>query len=331
MQIDWLAYIFAFLMVFSILMYTILDGYDLGVGLLLKNANWYEKDRMIASIGPFWDANETWLILGVGLLLVAFPIAHGVILTHLYLPVALMLFGLIFRGVAFDFRAKVDAKQKWRWNAKFFYGSLLATLSQGYMLGSYITGFDASWAGTLFACLVAVALVSAYSLIGACWLIMKCEGELQFKAVTWAKHYLLNAIVCLVAVTVVTPSVSSRIFEKWFSFPAIIALLPIPITTVLLAIALYMVLRHMPLPKDRYAWLPFALTIAIYIFSFAGLAYSFFPFIVPEKLTIVEAAASSESLFVILIGAIVLLPILLVYTVFSYYVFHGKATALRYD
>ncbi|MEM7620994.1 MAG: cytochrome d ubiquinol oxidase subunit II [Pseudomonadota bacterium] len=328
---SWLPYTFAFLMGLSMLIYAVLDGYDLGVGMLIDNANWHEKDRMIASIGPFWDANETWLILGVGLLLVAFPAAHGVILTELYLPVAIMLFGLIFRGVAFDFRAKVPYQQKWRWNNKFFYGSLLASLAQGYMLGSYIIGFDQSLSGIMFSCLIAVAIASAYCLIGACWLIMKCEGSLQVKAIAWAKYHLINSVVGLVAVSAATPLISKRIFEKWFSFPEILFLAPIPIATGLLIGTLYLLLRKMPFAQDKYCWLPFILTIAIYILSFVGLAHSFFPYIVPEKMTIVEAAAAPASLFIMLIGALIVLPILIGYTALAYYIFHGKATELRYD
>lgn len=328
---SWLPYAFAFLMGLSMLIYTVLDGYDLGVGMLVDNATWHEKDRMIASIGPFWDANETWLILGVGLLLVAFPMAHGIILTNLYLPVAIMLFGLIFRGVAFDFRAKVPFQKKWRWNNAFFWGSLLAALSQGYMLGSYITGFGQDWASIVFSVLIAVCVASAYCLIGACWLIMKCEGTLQEKAVQWAKYHLVNSITGLAAVSIATPLLSERIFEKWFSFPEFLYLAPIPILAGVLIIVLYVMLRHMPFPKDQYCWAPFMITIIIYILSFIGLAYSFFPFIVPEKLTIIEAASAQESLMIMLIGALIVLPVLISYTFLAYYIFRGKAHDLRYD
>lgn len=328
---SWLPYTFAFLMGLSMLIYAILDGYDLGVGMLIDSANWHEKDRMIASIGPFWDANETWLILGVGLLLVAFPMAHGVILTNLYLPVAVMLFGLIFRGVAFDFRAKVPYQQKWHWNNKFFYGSTLAALAQGYMLGSYIIGFNTNFSGIMFSCLIAIAVASAYCLVGACWLIMKCEGSLQEKAVEWAKYYLTNSVVGLIAVSAATPLLSPRIFEKWFSLPEMFFLAPIPLLTGALIVGLYMLLRKMPLTEDRYCWLPFVMTIFIYVLSFIGMAYSFFPYIVPEQMTIVEAAAAPASLMIMLFGALIVLPILLGYTFLAYYIFHGKATELSYD
>ena len=327
----WLVLIFAFLMGLSMFIYAVLDGYDLGVGMLIKNAHTHEKDRMIASIGPFWDANETWLVLGVGLLLVAFPAAHGIILGELYMPVTVMIFGLIFRGVAFDFRAKVPFEQKWRWNSAFFYGSLITALAQGYMLGSYVIGFKTGWSATLFCCLIAVSVASAYCLIGACWLIMKCEGTLQAKSVKWAKYHLINSIVGLASVTVATPLLNQHIFEKWFSFPVILGLAPIPIITILLVIALIMLLNHMPFAKDKYCWLPFVITVAIFILSFIGLAYSFLPDIIPNKMTIFQAASSPESLMVILYGALIVIPMLIGYTALSYYIFRGKATDLSYD
>lgn len=328
---SWLPFTFAFLMGFSMLVYAMLDGYDLGVGMLTEVATWHEKDRMIASIGPFWDANETWLILGVGLLLVAFPAAHGVILTELYIPVAIMLFGLIFRGVAFDFRAKVPYQRKWRWNNRFFYGSLVTALAQGYMLGTYIIGFDKSWAGTLFSCLIAISVASAYCLIGACWLIMKCEGTLQRKAVAWARYHLLNSVVGLLSVSLVTPLINERILDKWFSYPAILIMAPVPAITGMLVIALYIILKKMPYLDDKYNWVPLIMTGCIFILSFMGIGYSFFPYIVPDQMTIVEAASAPESLMIILVGALIVLPILLAYTFLAYYVFHGKATDLRYD
>ena len=328
---NWLPFAFAFLMGLSMLIYAVLDGYDLGVGMLIDNANWHEKDVMIASIGPFWDANETWLILGVGLLLVAFPAAHGIILTELYLPVAIMLFGLIFRGVAFDFRAKAPYQQKWRWNNRFFYGSLLTALAQGYMLGSYIIAFDNSLAGIMFSCLIAVSVACAYCLVGACWLIMKTDGALQIKAISWAKYHLINSVIGLIAISIATPLISERIFDKWFSLPEILFLSPIPIITAAFIVWLYILLSRMPFHKDKYCYLPFVITIIIYVLSFIGLAYSFFPYIVPEEMTIAEASAANESLMIMFIGAVIVIPILISYTILAYYVFRGKATELRYD
>src|SRR5512135_1008580 len=178
----WLPVVFLLLMGIAMLAYVVLDGYDLGVGILLRRAEPAEKDVMVASIGPFWDANETWLVLGVGILLVAFPLAHGVILTSLYLPVAAMLLGLILRGVAFDFRAKARAHHKPLWDRAFWAGSLVASIAQGVMLGLTVVGFDYAPANLAFSLLIGLGLAAGYALLGACWLIMKTEGELQRKA-----------------------------------------------------------------------------------------------------------------------------------------------------
>ncbi len=328
---DWLPYSFAFLMGLSMLMYAVLDGYDLGVGMLSDSANEKEKDRIIAFIGRFWDANETWLVLGVGLMLVAFPAAHGVVLTELYLPVAVMLFGLIFRGVAFDFRAKVPYQKKWRWNLAFFSGSLLTALSQGYMLGFYIMGFEDSPLATLFSILTALAVASAYCLIGACWLIMKCDGGLQRKAIKWAKYHLINTIVGIGLISLTTPLVSERIYSKWFSVPEIFWLAPIPLATAGLIAFLYFILRKLPFENDRYCWVPLITTTGIFIMSFIGLAYSFYPYIIPNQMTIVEAASALSSLMIMLIGALIVFPILIGYTILAYVIFHGKAKDLSYS
>lgn len=328
---DWLPYSFAFLMGLSMIIYAILDGYDLGVGMLSRFAEDKEKDRMIASIGPFWDANETWLVLGVGLLLVAFPAAHGIILTNLYLPVAVMLIGLIFRGVAFDFRSKAKFEYKEKWNTAFFAGSFVASSAQGYMLGAYILGFQTGVAAFLFSMLIGFCVAAGYCLIGACWLIMKCEDELQVKAVRWAQLSLYATLIGIVLVSISTPIMSPRIFEKWFSFPEIFMLAPIPVMTAVLAFGLMYTLRLLPTPNDNFSWLPFVMTIGIYILCFHGLAYSFFPYIVPEKMTIVEAASAPESLIIILVGALIVLPFLIGYTFLAYWIFHGKAQDLSYD
>ena len=178
----YLPLIFAGVMGLSILIYVVLDGFDLGVGILFAATPVEHRDKMIASIGPFWDANETWLVLAIGLLLVAFPSAHGVILSALYLPVAIMLIGLIARGVAFEFRAKARAEEKWLWNRVFFAGSLVTALAQGYMLGAYVLGLEFNWTAAAFGTLVAICLTATYAAIGAAWLIYKSEGELQILA-----------------------------------------------------------------------------------------------------------------------------------------------------
>ncbi|HEY2979199.1 MAG TPA: cytochrome d ubiquinol oxidase subunit II, partial [Burkholderiaceae bacterium] len=197
--------IFMSLMGLAMFVYVVLDGYDLGVGLLLPRASDAQKDVMIASIGPFWDANETWLVLGVGILLIAFPRAHGLVLTALYLPVALMLIGLILRGVAFDFRVKAHDSHKPLWNRAFFVGSGLASIAQGWMLGRYVTGFADGLPYTLFAAAIALALPATYVLHGACWLIMKTEGELQQLAVRWAKIAWAPMVIGMALISIATP------------------------------------------------------------------------------------------------------------------------------
>lgn len=328
---QWLPLTFAGLMGLSILIYVILDGFDLGVGVLFPLANEEEKDRMIASIGPFWDANETWLVLAIGMLLVAFPAAHGTILTALYAPVALMLIGLILRGVAFEFRVKAPAPWKNTWNAAFFGGSLVTSLSQGYMLGLYVMGLETTWATVLFAVLAAIFLTIGYSFIGAAWLILKTDGLLQRKAVDWAKGGIWGLVLGLGGVSIASPLVSERIFNKWFSVPEFFLLAPLPIMSLLLISIIWVVLRRLPMMDDKFAWVPFVASIALFSLAFFGMAYSFYPYVVPEKLTIYEAASAPESLFIILIGTIFVLPMIAAYTALAYIVFRGKATELRYD
>ncbi len=326
----WLPLIFAGLMGLAILIYVVLDGFDLGIGILMARTEVEERDRMIASIGPFWDANETWLVLGVGLLLVAFPVAHGIVLGALYLPTALLLAGLILRGVAFDFRAKAQDKHKRLWDHAFFAGSLLAALTQGYMLGLYILGFAGGWAAHLFASLTAIMLAGGYAFIGACWLIIKTEGDLQRRAVGWARRASWLTAAGIVAVSLATPLVSPRIFDKWFELPNLLVLAPVPIVTAVLFAWVEILLRRMAAAADQGAARPFAGAVGIFVLSFAGLAYSFFPFVVPDRLTLWQAAAAPDSLLFILIGVIVVLPMILGYTAFSYYVFRGKARDLTY-
>lgn len=328
---QWLPLAFSGLMGLSILIYVCLDGYDLGVGVLFPFADDAEKDRMIASIGPFWDANETWLVLAIGILLVAFPAAHGMILTALYLPVAIMLVGLILRGVAFEFRAKAAALRKPMWNMAFYAGSLMSSLSQGFMLGLYIMGLEVTLFTLGFAMITAVFLTVAYSFIGATWIILKTDGALQKKAVTWARQGIWGVVLGLGAVSLASPFVSPRIFEKWFSVPEIFLLAPLPIMAGGLVLALWVTLRALPDRQDRMAWLPFTLTVALFTLGFFGMAYSFYPYVVPEQLTLYEAASAPESLFIILVGTVFVLPMIAGYTVLSYVIFRGKATELRYD
>lgn len=330
----WLPLVFMIIMGLAILAYVVLDGFDLGIGLLLPFGTNDEKDTMIASIGPFWDANETWLVLGVGVLLVAFPAAYGIILGALYLPVALMLIGLILRGVAFDFRVKAKAKHKVIWNRVFFAGSVLASIAQGYMLGRFVSGFSTSPWSQVFAAGIGVCLASGYALLGSTWLIIKSSGNLQRRAITWAKRSIVLLAMGVAGISLSTPLVSQRIFDKWFGIENLIVLWPIPAMTLVTFLVAYRSLTRLPvrLAQDNSygEWVPFAATVAIFLLAFHGLAYSLFPFIVMDTMTIWETAAASESLWFVFVGAIVVLPFIITYSVFSYVIFRGKASDLKY-
>lgn len=332
MDLDyWLPLVFMGLMGLAMLIYVVLDGYDLGVGILMADADDEQKDMMVASIGPFWDANETWLVLGVGLLLVAFPHAHGVILTALYLPVALMLAGLILRGVAFDFRVKALASHKPLWNRAFIAGSLLTALAQGWMLGRYILGFDTGWAATAFAALIAACLAAGYALLGACWVLMKTSGPLKSKSVRWARKALWGTGLGIAAVSLATPLVSARIFERWFDWPQMLWLAPIPLAAGAAFLACDRILARLDRERGYGSWKPFVLAVALFVLAFAGLGYSLFPYLVVDRIDLWQAASATSSLAFIGVGATFAVPAILAYTVWSYKVFWGKSQALSYD
>lgn len=325
-----LALIFVSLMGFSILLYAILDGYDLGVGILLPLDQKDNADTMIASIGPFWDANETWLVLAIGLLLIAFPAAHSYIFKELYLPTAVLLISLVLRGVAFDFRAKAAFSHKPTWNKVFKTGSLFAALSQGYMLGMYVMGFQSTIVAYGFSILSAFGVAAAYSYIGACWLIMKTEGELQRQAVAWARKSGLVCFVGVIAVSLVNPLIHPDVYEKWFSWPNTFLILPLPLSCFALFVFSHIQLKQLPKINDKGCWRFFVAAVLIFTLCFFGLAFSFFPYIVPNKLTIWETAAAPESLSFLLWGTIIVVPVIFSYTAFSYRVFWGKVRELRY-
>ena len=326
---DWMPVLFMALMGVAMLTYVMLDGYDLGVGMLMHRADEAERDVMIASIGPFWDANETWLVLGVGILLIAFPKAHGIVLGALYLPVALMLLGLTLRGVAFDFRVKARDRHQLGWNRAFIAGSALASLAQGWMLGRYITGFSDGLLPQVFAGLIALALPAAYALLGACWLVMKTEGALQRRAIGWAKLAWPPVVVGMGLISIATPLVSATVRARWFAMPEFIALMPIPLITLIALIAARALLNSHRVTGKLCA-LPFGAVLLVFLMGGIGLAYSLFPYVVMDRLTLWDAASARASLAVILIGVAITVPAIAAYTVFSYRVFRGKATALTY-
>ncbi|MDH4096131.1 MAG: cytochrome d ubiquinol oxidase subunit II [Betaproteobacteria bacterium] len=315
--------VFALLMGAAVLAYVVLDGYDLGVGMLMPAASDEEQDVMVASIGPFWDANETWLVLGVGILLIAFPAAHGYILGELYLPVAAMLVGLMLRGVAFELRVKAVGWHADLWNWLFWFGSFLATFAQGFMLGRYLTAFLPGWGYFLFSLMVGAALCGGYVLLGATWLVLRTEGALQKKAMAWTRWGLLWVALGVALVSLGTPMVSELVYARWFDFPETLALMLLPAAS---AAAWAWVWRAL----GRSDWQPFAGAVAIFVLAFAGLAYSVFPYVVLGWLTIWEAAAHPSALKVVLAGALIVLPFLVGYTVFAYRVFRGKAKAGLY-
>jgi cytochrome d ubiquinol oxidase subunit II len=321
--------VFMALMGIAMLVYVVSDGYDLGVGMLMHRATAEEKDMLVASIGPFWDANETWLVLGIGILLIAFPKAHGIVLGELYLPVAFMLVGLTLRGVAFDFRVKAREGHKATWDRLFFAGSAVAAIAQGWMLGRYVSGFGSGWNYPLFAAAIAAALPMAYVLMGACWLILKTEGALQEKAIAWARIAWLPMVVGLVLISMATPWVSETVRHRWFALPEIIALSAIPLTT---AVALYTVraLLGARIVRGPLCWLPFALMVGVFFLGFLGLAYSIYPYVVIDRMTIWQAASSADALKFILVGVAISVPAIAGYTIYSYWVFRGKTGELRY-
>ncbi|MFC4699810.1 cytochrome d ubiquinol oxidase subunit II [Glaciecola siphonariae] len=325
-----LAFIFAGLTCFSLLLYAILDGYDLGIGICLPMHNLQWRDKSIAAIGPFWDANETWLVLSIGLLLVAFPAAHSAILYQLYIPTSVLLIGLILRGVAFDFRAKVKQKRQRYWDYVFKTGSLISTFSQGFMLGLYIMGLEYTLASVTFAIFSGVCVSAAYALIGNCFLIMKTSGDLQLYAIKQAKKYGVFTFGGILAVCLINPLVNPSVQQIWIDSPWAILYAAIPLVCFSMLVIGYQVLKRLPLAGDAGNWLPFLITIVVFVSCFAGLVVSFYPYVVPGQLTMFEAASSPESLRIILIGAIIVIPIIFLYTAFTYYAFRGKAEDLRY-
>ncbi|QQS03537.1 MAG: cytochrome d ubiquinol oxidase subunit II [Fibrobacterota bacterium] len=327
---NWMPWAFALLLGLSFLLYAVLDGYDLGVGMLSPLESPAGRDRMVGAIGPFWDANETWLVLGVGILLVAFPRAHGEILQHLYLPVALLLIALIFRGVSFEFRKKAPESQQPHWNKAFFAGSLVASLSQGWMVGRFVTGFQPGVAAIVFAVLFSGLVVASHLLMGASWLVLKTEADLQKRALAWTRHAITAMLFLAFASSVAILATDSGLRSRMLSFPGVGLVLLLPLFGAAITVLVRLVCDALPLPDDRLAWLPFASAVAIQILGFAGLVFGFYPDIIPGRMGVTQAAASNESLGIILVGTAIVFPILIAYTVFSYWVFRGKATDLSY-
>jgi cytochrome d ubiquinol oxidase subunit II len=298
--------------------------------MLMPAATDQEQSTMVASIGPFWDANVTWLVLGIGVLLAAFPMAHGIVLTALYLPVVAMLVGLMFRGVAFEMRVKAQGWHRELWNWLFWAGSFIASFFQGVMLGRYITGFESGLGYWMFAFVVGASLCGGYVLMGATWLILKTEGEVRRKAIGWARWGLLWVALGVGLVSLATPLVSETVRDKWFDFPRTLWLMVLPAATLACGWWIWRStgrLRTGASTDDRQ---PFLAAVTIFTLSFLGLAYSMFPYVVIDRLTIWEAAAHPSGLKALFIGTAIVLPFLVGYTILSYRVFRGK-TGNLYD
>jgi cytochrome bd ubiquinol oxidase subunit II len=324
---EWyLPVIWAALLGTAVALYVILDGFDLGIGILFPTArNEHERDQMMASIAPFWDGNETWLVLGGGGLFVAFPQAYAVIMPALYLPVIIMLLALVFRGVAFEFRHV--SRSKTNWNLAFSAGSTLAAFSQGVILAGLIQGIrveDGAFAGgafdwaTPFAILCGLGVVVGYALLGACWLVMKTEGPIAVRARTQARTLLLAVLGFMAAVSLWTPLAFPRIYERWFSLPNILYLWPVPLLTALTA---FLGWRALVRGRDVA---PFAASIGLFLLGYLGLVISTYPYLVPPSLTVWQTAAVPASQVFMLIGTLVFLPLALGYTALVYWLFRGK-------
>jgi cytochrome bd ubiquinol oxidase subunit II len=325
---EWyLPVIWAALIGVAVALYVVLDGFDLGVGILFPFARQErERDQMVDSIAPFWDGNETWLVLGGGGLLVAFPRAYAVIMPAFYLPVIAMLLALVFRGVAFEFRSVADTSKKY-WNAAFAGGSTVAALAQGLILGGLIQGIkveNGAFAGgafdfaTPFALLCALGVTAGYALLGATWLVMKTEGPVADRARQHAKLLLLVVLGFMGLVSLWTPLAFPRIAQRWFSTPNIFFLWPVPVVTGLVALLAW---RWLEAGRDIA---PFLAAIALFMLGYLGLAISTFPYLVPPTLTVWQTAAAPASQVFMLIGTVALLPIILGYVVFVYWLFRGK-------
>lgn len=327
MGID-LPLMWAIIIGFGLMMYVVMDGFDLGIGILFPFVTDREdRDVMVNSVAPVWDGNETWLVLGGAALLAAFPLAYAVILSALYLPLMMMLAGLIWRGVAFEFRFKADEAHKPFWDKAFMWGSYIATFSQGLALGGFINGFevrDGAYAGGFldwlspFSLFTGVALVIGYALLGATWLVMKTEGQLQQRMRALGRPITLAVLAAIVIVSLWTPFAHADIAARWFSLPNLFFLAPVPVLVALATWALWK-----SLSGESHA-APFLLALFLLFLGYTGFGISLWPNIIPPAISIWAAAAPPQSMGFTLVGALFIIPFILAYTAWSYYVFRGK-------
>jgi cytochrome d ubiquinol oxidase subunit II len=314
----------------AVILYVLLDGFDLGVGILFPFAPSDQcRDRMMNSIAPFWDGNETWLVLGGGGLFAAFPLAYAVLMPALYVPVILMLLGLIFRGVAFEFRYKAAGKSRRLWDYAFHFGSLVAAFMQGMFLGGLVQGIQVdgrSFAGgafdwlNAFSVMTGLALVCGYALLGSTWVVLKTDGTTQ----EWARkcaHYVLFYVALFMGlVSLCMPLMNADVKSLWFSSPNLFKLLPVPLLTLAMFVTIWRDLRN------QREYRPFFLSVGLFLMGYIGLGISLWPYVVPFEITIWQAAAAPESQSLLLVGTALMLPVVLAYTGYCYYLFRGKVS-----
>lgn len=328
-----LTVIWAGIIAFAIAAYVVMDGFDLGIGLLFPTIPVGEqRDRAMNTIAPVWDGNETWLVLGGGGLMAAFPLAYAILLPALYIPMILMLLGLVFRGVAFEFRWR-DPRHRAAWDVAFFGGSVIATFMQGVALGAVLQGVEVqgrAFAGgpfdwmTPFSVFTGLSLLAGYGLLGAGWLIWKTEHDLHLLALRRARILLPSLVIAIVVVSVFTPFLDRGYFARWFDWPGILWVSPVPI---LVALVTFIFWRGLGRSADH---LPFFLTLALFGLTLAGLGISIWPDVVPGSVSIWDAATARESQAFMLVGAGIMIPIILGYTGWAYWVFRGKVEADGY-
>ena len=325
-----IATVWAFIIAFAVFVYVVMDGFDLGLGMLFPLFPKKEdRDVMMNTVAPVWDGNETWLVLGGGGLMAAFPLAFAVLMPALYTPIIVMLLGLVFRGVAFEFRWRTRSERN-LWDIAFAGGSVLATLAQGVALGAILQGvvvsgrqYGGGWWDWLtpFSMLTGFALVVGYSLLGATWLVMKTEGELRDRAYTLSWWLLFAMLGAIGAISAATPFLNAEYAARWFAWPNILATAPVPVAVAAVTLLL---LRALAAKRD---YQPFFLSLALFALSYSGLGISMWPYIVPHSITIWQAAAPDNSLIFMSFGVAVLVPLILGYTAWAYYVFRGKVKA----
>jgi cytochrome d ubiquinol oxidase subunit II len=330
MGID-LSLIWAVIIVFGIMMYVVMDGFDLGLGILYPFfPEKDDRDVMMNTVAPVWDGNETWLVLGGAGLLAAFPLAYSVVLSAFYLPLIFMLIGLIFRGVAFEFRFKAREHERHFWDKAFIGGSVAAAFFQGVTLGAYLQGIpvvNRSYAGgpldwiAPFPIFTGLGLLSAYALLGSTWLIMKTEGGLQQQAYRITRWLVWVLLAVIVVISIWTPLAHPRIAQRWFSMPNLFWFAPVPL---LVAASTFLLLRAV---RRKAEATPFLYTLALVFLGYSGLGISLWPNIIPPSITIWEAASPPQSQGFTLVGALLIIPVILGYTLWSYYVFRGKVKA----